>query len=616
MYGNILEFHDITYSNTDGKFNNLHLNLGYQEIHALIIKNSSEQNLLMEYFNLLEQKRNIKGKVIFKGKMLDRRKITENNIALLHQKPLLINNFSVAENLSLTNIPQIKFLPFINWRRVKRNAKSIIEELDFQINWKTKVKSLSNENKRIVYLAGVLLNKPEVIIMHEPMDGLSAKNAAKVYKIIKQYKEDGCSILYITKQWEEALKLADRITILSKGKITDEMSVTTAQKDPERLLKAMGNYKHKGAEKDREDDLQHVLEAVYKASEFLTSEYELKDILLLVAREATNILNSDGSNIYLIDESTGSIIDNYEFKKKKHLQTQLKKDAIINIAHENDIYYVNQNEKDFNTLFEKNNNVKTIICVPVLIRSQVTGLIQIYYENFYVYSKEEVKYLSALARHAAIAIDSTRLMGRSALLQESHHRIKNNLQSIVGLMTLQKQFVKKNSEKSITDTLDNIISRVKSIAAVHDLLSKERLGRSIINVREIIEAIVNFNHVDPDISIYLDLDDIFIPYSKASSIALIINELVTNCLKHAFDHLTEGVIHIKCKRIQELVCITVNDNGNGLPEDFDVNKLDSLGLSILHSIVRNEFKGEMKFFHKDGTSVFITFHIDKIFLHY
>ncbi|MEW9678067.1 histidine kinase dimerization/phosphoacceptor domain -containing protein [Lentibacillus sp. L22] len=149
--------------------------------------------------------------------------------------------------------------------------------------------------------------------------------------------------------------------------------------------------------------------------------------------------------------------------------------------------------------------MKTIICIPVLIRSQVTGIIQVYYEDFYVYSSDESRYLAALARHAAMAIEDTRLMGRSALLQESHHRIKNNLQSIVGIISLQRNFVQQNATQSVNDILDNIISRIKSISAVHDLLSKDKLGRSIINVKEIIEEIISYSNYNSNFAIHLEM---------------------------------------------------------------------------------------------------------------
>jgi ribose transport system ATP-binding protein len=125
-------------------------------------------------------------------------------------------------------------------------------------------------------------------------------------------------------------------------------------------------------------------------------------------------------------------------------------------------------------------------------------------------------------------------MGRSTLLQESHHRIKNNLQYIISLISLQKDFINKNP-KNTDEILTNIICRIKSIAAVHDLLSKDSLGRSIINLHDIFDVIIKFLN-SSKIEFKVKIDDIFISYAKASAIALVFNEILSNCIEHAFQN--------------------------------------------------------------------------------
>ncbi|WP_249316787.1 histidine kinase dimerization/phosphoacceptor domain -containing protein [Bacillus sp. FJAT-50079] len=609
----IFECKNLTNDSPDGSIKNINLNVDYSEIHAIIAKNSSEQKVLIEaIINSLDNPNNT-GKLWYKKKLVKNNKFN-NKIVILHQTPLLFNFFSVAENLSFANIPTRRFLPIINWRKIKNHAKEVLEQFDLQLDYRTKTGSLSDEEKRLVYIASAFSKTPEVIIMQEPMEGLSDIRAAKLHDIIKKFKEDGKSVIYITKQWEDALKLADRISILSKGRITDEMPADIAKSDPQNLLRKLGDYTYR--DNELYNDTKNILDAVFKAAEFLTSEYELNDVLSLLTKEATLAMNADGCVIKLIDEFTWSIIDDFEFKSNTGIKAQLTKEATLRIAKEKNIYYTNQNDREFNSLFEKVESVKTIICVPVFIRSRVTGIIQLSYEDLYVYSKEESKYLSALALQAAIAIEDTRLLGRSALLQESHHRIKNNLQSIVGLVSMQKMFLKNTSDLSVDDLLDSIINRIKSIASVHNLLSKDKLGRSIINVKLIIEAIINLINDNPKIIIHLDLDDILIPYNKATSIALIINELVTNCFKHAFKDMDSGIIDIHCKRYDDYIFLSVRDNGQGLSESFDITQTDSLGLTILQGIVDSDFQGKMHFESIDGNTVAeITLPTEGIFSH-
>ena len=606
----LFQIKNINYNGQDGYLENLNLTLQTKEIHAVIVNSTSDQNTFIQALLHLGIRTDI-GEAFYKEKKLVKNPFIGGYISLLQQRPQLVQELTVAENLCLTNFPKRRIIPLINWKKIKRQSKSFLEELDFNIDFHSKVKNLTDEQKRLVYIAKVFLQKSEMIVMQEPMEGLSSDNAVKLHKIINQFKEQGGSILYITKQWEETLKLADRISILSNGKITEELTAETAKLDPQRLLTELESYSFNKSNIDA--DTQDILDAVFNAAEFLTSEYELKDVLLLLAKKVANFMNADGCSIKLIDEPTWSIIDDFEYNKSKHLQLQLTKEAIMQIAADNNIFYTNDKDRKFKSLFNKIQNIKTLICVPVLIRSQVTGIIQIYYENLYVYSKEESKYLSTLARHAAVAIEDTRLMGRSALLQESHHRIKNNLQSVIGLVSLQKSYAQLHPSTPIDSILDNIISRIKSIATVHNLLSKEKLGRSIINVREIIEEVISLMDMDDKITIIAEVEDIFIPYNIATSIALIVNELVNNCLKHAFPGKDNGTIHVSCMRDNEQIVIMVKDDGVGLPEKFNMEKTNRLGLTILQGIVSNELQGKMELKTNSGTIAEIHINTQNIF---
>ena len=612
----ILECRNVSFTSPNGDLDRLNFNLKYSEIHAIIVKNSSDQKVLIQAIKELLENPNSNSLIKFKDKEVTDFKHNQCKIEIIQQQPLLINNLSVAENLNLLNIPTRRFSPFINWTKIRKRAESIIENLDFQIDPNIKVKYLSDEEKILVYFARGFIQNPEIIIIQEPMEGLSQINSSKLYNTMKKFKDSGRSIIYITKQWEDALQLADRISILSNGRITAEMTADEAIADPQKLLKKIENYHFNDNDKLNNRETKSVLDAVFKAAEFLTSEYELKDVLLLLAKEVTRVMNGDSCSIILLDEGTFSIIDKYEYKANQTVTAKLTREAIIQIARGNGIFYTNQNDAVYFSLFENIENVKTIICIPVLIRSQVTGIIHVSYENFYIYSKEEKEILSALARHAAIAIEDTRLLGRSALLQESHHRIKNNLQSIVGLITAQKMFVKNNPNQSVDELLDSIISRVKSIASVHNLLSKDKLGRSIINVKQIIESVINITNNNPWVSIQYELDDIFIPYNKATSIALIVNELVINCLKHAFSEDENGIIVITCKKIDDTIILSVQDNGKGFPENFDISKSASLGLSIIQGIVQSEFNGQLTYESEKGnTHVLIKIPSNRIFFH-
>lgn len=613
MGASIFDIRHLKYYSSEGLIDDVNISVSHGEIHAIIINNSSEQSLFIKAIQEIDN--DSKAELFYSGVQFSRSQIPDDKVVIMHQKPHLIKNFSVAENISFSNLASHRFIPFISWKKVKSIAKNVLESLEFDIDPAIKVQKLSRENKKLVYIASVFNKTPKVIIMHEPMEALSPDNIEKFFKSIRGFVADGGSVLYITKQWEETLKIADRISILSKGRIIDELDIDSAKKDPQRLINKIEKYNYKQTKDNPDLEIKTVLDAVIKAAEFLTSEYELKDVLELLAKEVTNVMNADGCEIQLIDGKTSSLIDQFEFKKIS-MKHKISNETNQKIIKKNDIFYSNSNDSNFSNCFEESENIKTIISIPAQIRSQITGIIHIYYQEHYVYSKDEYKYLIAFSKHAALAIEDTRLLGRSALLQESHHRIKNNLQSIVTLVTLQKSFILKDEEVDIDAILNNIISRIKSIAAVHDLLSKDELGRSIIDVKKIIETIILYANIGNHITLHIELENILIPYNKATSVALIVNELISNCQKHAFPKGEEGDIRIICKKRNDHIFLSVQDDGIGFTRPVYPDDPKTLGLSIVTSIVKGEFRGQIDFPEvQHGALIDIRLPINSIYMH-
>ncbi len=536
------------------------------------------------------------GKIIYNNKLLTNKE-QENIFGFIYQKSTLINKMTIAENLFFVDFPTRKFGPFISWKQVKKKAKEYLDYFDVDFDLNKTVGSLTLEEKKIIEFIKLFIKDPEIIILHEPTTNLSIDSLDKLYSIIKKLKEKNKIIIYVTKQWEEGLKVADKIAVLTKGEIAGVLQAEEAKKNPKNLLNLfLGIYD----ERIKKDETPEVIDSIFKAAEFLTSEYELKDVLKFLAEKVTEIMGADACVINLVDEKTETIIDRIDFKKGQNKIPQIKKDRIFKITKNNKLFYSNSRDKGFYSLFDGDSyEINTVIISSVLIRSQLASVIKLHYRNIYVYSEIEWKYLSTFARQAAIAIEDTRLMGRSALLQESHHRIKNNLQSIISLISIQKEFLKKDVDyDSVINILNDIMSRIKSIAAVHDLLSKDKMGRSIINIKEIINKVLDFAaypSLNKEIEIKKELEDIFIPYNKATTIVLIVNELVANCYEHAFSEQDIGEIIVECKKINDKISLIIQDNGKGLPEDFDVKNSVTLGLSIVYSIINNEFNGKIDF---------------------
>lgn len=176
------------------------------------------------------------------------------------------------------------------------------------------------------------------------------------------------------------------------------------------------------------------------------------------------------------------------------------------------------------------------------------------------------------------------LIQKDALFKELHHRVKNNLSILSGLLYLQKKNLKqKEAINSISDT----INRIKSIAIIHeDLYSFEE--SSLVNIRTYIERLTkhlasSFQNSNQKIKLELDNVDIMLDISQSVPMGMILNECITNSFEHAFENQSEGLIKVESKLINnDILLLSISDNGPGIPTDIDIENTTSLGLRLIH----------------------------------
>lgn len=200
------------------------------------------------------------------------------------------------------------------------------------------------------------------------------------------------------------------------------------------------------------------------------------------------------------------------------------------------------------------------------------------------------------------------LMVKSTVIKEIHHRVKNNLQTVASLLSLQmKRGVPKESRKYFQES----INRILSIAAAHDeLLVDSNLDEVDMGqlLRRIGQMLIR-NREDPETSISLKFkgESTIIQSAKAISLALVINELVQNCVKHAFVGQSCGEIHIQFQNTTGLFEVLVLDNGVG----YTPSKQSCLGLDIVNSIVTHNLSGRFSIGPlEQGTKATVTFPVE------
>lgn len=184
------------------------------------------------------------------------------------------------------------------------------------------------------------------------------------------------------------------------------------------------------------------------------------------------------------------------------------------------------------------------------------------------------------------------LMLKSAVIDEIHHRVKNNLQTIISLLRLQRRRIKNPDARA---AFSETMARIFSISLTHEILAQKGVDR--IDIKEMLDRMFSSvrSYIIPenlDLSLEIHGDSIRMESSLATSIAMVVNELVQNCIKHAFVDREKGLITLKISRGETVSTISVDDDGVGYR--IETIRDGSLGHKLVQSLVSDKLSGHLK----------------------
>jgi PAS domain S-box-containing protein len=203
------------------------------------------------------------------------------------------------------------------------------------------------------------------------------------------------------------------------------------------------------------------------------------------------------------------------------------------------------------------------------------------------------------------------LKEKQVLIDEIHHRVKNNMQVISSLLKLQSNNIKDNQLK---DILKESRNRVYAMSAVHETLhGSENLSEIDIQLylSKITSSIFQTYSTNHDkVILNTDIEKIPVGINQASPLGLIINELISNSLKYAFPDDRKGEISVSIKKQDDKLELIVKDDGTGIPDKLDRENSNTLGLKLVRTLVENQLDGSIVMESKHGTKFTIKFNIE------
>jgi two-component sensor histidine kinase/HAMP domain-containing protein len=271
----------------------------------------------------------------------------------------------------------------------------------------------------------------------------------------------------------------------------------------------------------------------------------------------------------------------------------------------------------------RDKGLRSYVGIPLTVQDKLIGCFYIAANKPDAFSAEHLKIVHQVAHSLAVAIQQARLQEelqihadrvedslqeKVLMLQEIHHRVKNNLQIIASLLNLQSDHV---ADQRALEIFTDSQNRVRSMALIHEKLYRsDNLAQ--INFGEYIQDLTGHLFRSQrararGTTLSIEADDLLLGIDKAVPCGLILNELVSNALKHAFPNGQAGEIWIElmtedCRQ----VTLLVRDNGVGFPEGLDFRHTTSLGLQLVDTLV-NQLDGTIDLDNSHGTEFEITF---------
>jgi two-component sensor histidine kinase len=189
---------------------------------------------------------------------------------------------------------------------------------------------------------------------------------------------------------------------------------------------------------------------------------------------------------------------------------------------------------------------------------------------------------------------------KAAMIREIHHRVKNNLQTIISLLRIQSRSVDDPNARAM---LDDAVNRIHSVSVIHEFLSHDQ--GAAINIQEVAQRIIQHTEqsiVDPKKGIHLALrgKGFSLVAQQATSCALVINELLQNAVEHGYADRTGGTIVVHLQAEDGQAIIEIADDGEGLPPDFRLGQSENVGLSIVRTLVHEDLKGSFALQNRDA----------------
>lgn len=352
----------------------------------------------------------------------------------------------------------------------------------------------------------------------------------------------------------------------------------------------------------------HELATLHRVSSVIALTLNLDEVLQMITTQAVHLSGAERSCIFELDPDRRRlhVLAHYGFNADQVSELQIgvgqccagrsvqtgRPSMAVDCFHADEHCFIHDDPL-------VSSEIHSVMCVPLKVKQKILGCICIYSNHRHLLSPEQMQLVITFANEAAIAIENARLYEetrrglelKSVLLRELHHRVKNNLATVAGILSLQRR---RTRSPEVRHILSESVNRVQGLAATHDLLAHEDVSEARVDdIARKIVGVANANLSPPEKHITFQVEPcpVVIPSRAVTILALVINEMVSNAIKHGMKGRSEGKIIIRGQEDDGMVVVQVIDNGNGpsvevpFEEQSDGPSFEGLGLSLIKNLI-------------------------------
>lgn len=350
------------------------------------------------------------------------------------------------------------------------------------------------------------------------------------------------------------------------------------------------------------------LTTLQQLSKRIAEQLGLREVLNLIVEKAVELAKVDRADIFQsADDGDVQLVASYGADNGEGVRSFVAQTvhagrplAVVNA-------YQDSRFPELATIAARENFL-SIFCMPLNARERTIGSICLYTREPHHFNYDQMRLLSTFADEAAIAIENARLYDeslralavKSAMLQEMHHRVRNNLQTISALLAMQLRRL--DPEGQGARALRESAARIQSIAAVHNLLCREDVGVTTVEAvaRQVIEsARTSLVAIERPVDFAVTGDGVKIGSRDATVLALTINELISNALTHGLAA-EGGQVVIETTLKDSIITVAVRDDGPLHPKPPEPPPSSGLGLQIIETLVNDDLGGAFEFGYAPG----------------